>query len=147
MWFCCLVVSLCFLIHCHLACLLPPLSALRSPPLATCDKQVVKAQQAALRLRIGEMLYQLAFMLFGNSHIAGKVVGPLMEYDIKVLDRMTYQRGSVDIFCHFVQALSLYYANKAFPFLNEDVAHSYFCNAFGNVTSAMRLAVLTPVSG
>ena len=93
------------------------------------------------------MLYQLAYMLFSNSHIAGKVVGPLMEYDIKVLDRMTYQRGSVDIFCHFVQALSLYYANKAFPFLNEDVAHSYFCNAFGNVTSAMRLAVLTPVSG
>ena len=92
------------------------------------------------------MLYQLAFMLFGNSHIAGKVVGPLMEYDIKVLDRMTYQRGSVDIFGHFVQALSLYYANKAFPFLNEDVAHSYFCNAFGNVTSAQSLASLTPVS-
>ena len=94
------------------------------------------------------MLYQLAFMLFGNSHIAGKVVGPLMEYDIKVLDRMAYQRGSVDIFGHFVQALSLYQANKAFPFLNEDVAHSYmyFCNAFGNVTSAQRLAVLTPVS-
>ena len=109
--------------------------------MATC-KQVVNA----LRLRIGEMLYQLAFMLFGNSHIAGKVVGPLMEYDIKVLDRMAYQRGSVDIFGHFVQALSLYQANKTFPFLNEDVAYSYFCNAFGNVTSAQRLAVLTPVS-
>ena len=117
------------------------LSDLRSPPLATC-KQVVEA----LRLRIGEMLYQLAFMLFGNSHIAGKVVGPLMEYDIKVLDRMAYQRGSVDIFGHFVQALSLYQASKAFPFLNEDVAYSYFCNAFGNVTSAQSLASLTPVS-
>ena len=93
------------------------------------------------------MLYQLAYMLFSNSHIAGKVVGPLMEYDINDLDRMAYQRGSVEIFAHFVQALSLYHANKAFPFLNEDVAHSYFCNAFGNVTSAQRLAVLTPVSG
>ena len=88
----------------------------------------------------------MAFMLLGNSLIAGKVVGPLMEYDIKVLDRMAYQRGSVEIFAHFVQALSLYHANKAFPFVNEDAARSYFCNAFGNVTSAQRLAVLTPVS-
>ena len=121
---------------------LPPPSALRSPPLATC----VKPQQAARRLHIGEMLYQLAYMLFSSSHIAGKVVGPLMEYDINDLDRMAHQRGSVEIFAHFVQALSLYHANKAFPFSNEDAARSYFCNAFGNVTSAQSLASLTPVS-